>query len=109
GLCEPIPLPLRTGLAYAEGSVQARMGDPKSPDSSAAREWRTDRDRVGAVPGEQDDLAHVRMYGDDAPLSVLTTPPGADEQFNDEPHRLGQYAWAVWGPLLTGAEKVGPL
>ena len=103
------PLPLRTGLAYAEGSLRARMGDPKDPLQQARREWETDRDRATAVPGEQDDPAHVRVHGDDAPLSVLTTPPRADEDFNDEPHRLGRYAWRVWGPLLTGGERVGPL
>ena len=109
GLREPLPLPLRTGLAYAEGSLRARMGDPKDPLQQARREWETDRDRATAVPGEQDDPAHVRVHGDDAPLSVLTTPPRADEDFNDEPHRLGRYAWRVWGPLLTGGERVGPL
>ncbi|RYP88623.1 exodeoxyribonuclease V subunit gamma [Nocardioides guangzhouensis] len=109
GLREPLPLPLRTGLAYAEGSLRARMGDPKDPLQQARREWETDRDRAAAVPGEQDDPAHVRVHGDDAPLSVLTTVPRADEDFNDEPHRLGRYAWRVWGPLLTGGERVGPL
>lgn len=109
GLCEPLPLPLRTGLAQAEGIVRAHMGDPRSPESGAAREWLTDRNRADSIPGEQDDVAHVRAYGEDASLSVLTEPPRPDEDLNDQPHRLGQYAWAVWGPLLTGAEKVGPL
>ena len=108
GLREPLPLPLRTGLAYAEGAVRVRMGDSKDPAQQAAREWLTDRDRA-TVPGEQDDPAHVRVYGNDAPLSLLTTTPRPDEDFNDEPHRLGRYAWRVWGPLLTGGERVGPL
>ncbi|WP_067432552.1 exodeoxyribonuclease V subunit gamma [Nocardioides jensenii] len=109
GLREPIPLPLRTGLAYAEASVRSRMGDPKDPVEIADREWKTDRDRAFVVPGEHDDPAHVRLYGEQAPISVLTGPPRDDERFNDEPHRLGQFAWRVWSPLLTGAEKVGPL
>jgi exodeoxyribonuclease V gamma subunit len=85
------------------------MGDPKDPLEQANRDWVTDRDRAHAIPGEQDDFAHVRVYGDDAPLTVLTGPPRDDEAFNDEPHRLGQLAWRVWSPLLTGGEKVGPL
>ncbi|QIX25271.1 exodeoxyribonuclease V subunit gamma [Nocardioides sp. JQ2195] len=109
GLREPLPLPLRTGLAYAEASVRSRMGDPKDPVEMAEREWRTDRDRALVIPGEQDDAAHVRLFGDGAPISVLTVPPRADEDFNDEPHRLGQYAWRVWSPLLSGAEQVSSL
>ncbi|KRF12398.1 exodeoxyribonuclease V subunit gamma [Nocardioides sp. Soil797] len=109
GLREPLPLPLRTGLAYAEARVRSRMGDPKDPVEMAAKEWRTDRDRALVIPGEQDDPAHVRLYGEGAPISVLTSLPRAGEDFNDEPHRLGQFAWRVWSPLLSGAEQVSPL
>ena len=47
--------------------------------------------------------------GASAPIEALLTSPRADESWNDERHRLGQYAWRLWEPLLTGAEQVGPL
>ena len=60
-------------------------------------------------PGEDADLAHVQVFGQAAPLEMLMTPPRPDESWNDEPHRLGQYAWRLWQPLLEGAENVGAL
>jgi exodeoxyribonuclease V gamma subunit len=51
----------------------------------------------------------VQVFGEAAPLDCLLTPPRPDESWNDEPHRLGRYAWRLWQPLLDGAEKVGPL
>ena len=61
------------------------------------------------IPGEDADPAHVQVYGEDAPLECLLTSPRDDEQWNAEPHRLGQLALRLWGPLLDGAERVGHL
>ncbi|HEU4515203.1 MAG TPA: exodeoxyribonuclease V subunit gamma [Nocardioidaceae bacterium] len=109
GMREPLPLPVRTACAYAEASLIRRRGAQTDPLDKARKDWETDRFSPTGIPGEDDDLAHVRVFGQAAPLECLLTPPRPDETWNDEPHRLGQYAWRLWQPLLEGAERVGPL
>jgi exodeoxyribonuclease V gamma subunit len=106
GMAEPLPIPVRTTLAYAEESARLRMGADAHPDDKAAKAWVTDRFNDTSIPGEDADAWHCRAFGDRAAYSCLTGTPRADEAFNDEPHRLGQYAWRLWSPLLTGAELV---
>jgi exodeoxyribonuclease V gamma subunit len=106
GMCEPLPMPLKTTLAYAEESARARMGADADPDAKAARAWVTDRFNDFGIKGEDADPWHCRAFGELAAYTCLTGPPRDDEKFNDEPHRLGQYAWRLWSPLLTGAELV---
>jgi len=101
GTCEPLPVPLRTAHAWAD-SVRAR----KDPWRSAVFEWET---RDGSpVPGEQDDAAHVRVYGRRAPIACLLQEPRPDERWHDERNRLGQYALRIWQPVFD-QEQVGPL
>jgi exodeoxyribonuclease V gamma subunit len=69
----------------------------------------TDRWSATGIPGEDADPAHVQVWGEHAPLDVLTTAPRDDEDWNDEPHRLGRFALRLWGPLLDGAERVSHL
>ncbi len=109
GQREPLPLPVKTAGAYAEAVRRARSGDDLDPVSAARREWETDRNRASAIPGEQEDAAHVQVYGERAPIDVLTVSPHPGEDWNAETTRLGRYAWRVWEPLLTGGERVGPL
>ncbi len=69
GRCEPLPLPLRTGYAWAD-AVRART----DPRRTAEGEWTT---RDGSpVPGEAADPAHVRVFGRQAPFEVLLAPVG---------------------------------
>jgi exodeoxyribonuclease V gamma subunit len=98
GLREPLPLPLRTGNAYAE-AIHAH----RDADRAAAYAWETSDS--SPVPGEQDDAAHVRVFGRGAPLGCLKDPVRDDERWSDERHRLGQLALRLWEPLL-GREKV---
>ena len=58
GLAEPLPLPLRTGHAWA--------ANPRAARPKAEAEWS--RARFGP---ECEDEAHVRVWGPDAPLSRL--------------------------------------
>jgi exodeoxyribonuclease V gamma subunit len=65
---------------------------------AARREWETDRFAgAGSFSKEDEDAYHVRVFGSEAKLEVLLDAG------------LPTYAWQVWEPLLTGAEKVGPL
>ena len=51
GQCEPLPLPVKTSLAYAEDYRFATTGRDADPDVKAEREWTTaalQRDRLPA-------------------------------------------------------------
>ena len=54
-------------------------------------------DGVNAVTGEDADPYHQRVFGVGAPVEALLDAG------------LGEVAWAIWEPLLSGAERVGPL
>jgi len=109
GMREPLPMPVKTACAYAEAVHQARRGASGDPLWKARREWETDRFSPHGIPGEDADAAHVRVFGEGAPLDCLLEQPRDDERWNDEKHRLGQYAVRLWQPLLDGAERVGHL
>jgi exodeoxyribonuclease V gamma subunit len=109
GMCEPLPLPVKTACAYAEASADRRRGREIDPVEKASKAWQTDRFSAYGIPGEDADVSHVQVFGESAPIDVLLAEPRSDESWNDERHRLGQYAWRLWEPLLTGAEQVGPL
>jgi exodeoxyribonuclease V gamma subunit len=97
GLREPLPLPVKTGAAWAEAHVRELMGQDTPPYAAALREWETDPYNQFGIQGEDADAHHQRVYGARAPLDVLVDAG------------LGTHAWRVWEPLLTGAERVGPL
>ncbi len=97
GLRAPLPMPVATAAAWAEGRARELRGDDRSPEHAAAREWVTDPHNAYGITGEDDDPWHVRVYGPRAPLATLLDAG------------LATYAWAVWEPLLAGAERLGPL
>ncbi|MET1063311.1 MAG: exodeoxyribonuclease V subunit gamma, partial [Aeromicrobium sp.] len=95
GLREPLPLPLKTSLAYAETSAR----QPHANAVEAARKaWDPAQLPTFTIPGERDDAHHVVVWGQDAPLEDLV---GEDGRFAALAHRL-------WDPLLAAGE-VGPL
>jgi exodeoxyribonuclease V gamma subunit len=98
GLREPLPVPLKTGNAYAEA-----IHSHRDADRAAYYAWETSDS--SPVPGEQDDAAHVRVYGRGASLRCLKEPARDDERWSNESHRLGQLALRLWEPLLE-REKV---
>ena len=79
---------------------------PPSPGPRRAR-WATTRCRrrrsVGAAaasPATTPQPAHVRVWGEHAPLSTLLGPPRPDEEVEGESTRLGAWSARVWLPLL---------
>jgi exodeoxyribonuclease V gamma subunit len=95
GLREPLPLPLKTSLAYAETSAR----QPHDTALEVARkEWDPRDFRGTTIPGERDDAHHVVIWGQDAPL----------EEVIDADGRFAGLAHGLWGPLLA-VEEVGPL
>jgi exodeoxyribonuclease V gamma subunit len=98
GLTKPLPLPIATAAAWAEEHLRAERGADADERRAARREWETDRFSGSASFGREDqDAYHVRVYGPGCEVETLLEAG------------LPAYAWQVWEPLLTGAEKVGPL
>jgi exodeoxyribonuclease V gamma subunit len=109
GQREPLPLPIRTSLAFAEEhAIGARGGGGQvDPDAKARAEWVTPRFNDAGFPKEDGDQWHVRAWGEAAPYDLLAAPLLPDERdagpdgAADPPHRLGHYALRVWSPLLA--------
>ncbi|MCW2775529.1 MAG: recC [Nocardioides sp.] len=97
GMRQPLAAPLMTAYTWADTHARELRGDDRSPEHLAAREWVTDPNNRFGILGEDADPHHVRVYGARAPLQVLVDAG------------LASYAWQIWEPLLTGAERVGPL
>ena len=98
GMAEPVPMPLRTASAWACARGQDHA-DPTDADRdrAARRAWEPDD---FAFTTESEEPAHVMVHGPRSPLAVLTEPARDEERWGDAPHRLGQYAARLWGPLL---------
>jgi exodeoxyribonuclease V gamma subunit len=84
GLCEPLPLPLRTSFGYAGAMVKSEGEDQAL--FQARREWTS-----GKFPGEDDDAPHTVVWGNRARF---------DEVFGVPPARLATLSVQLWGPLL---------
>jgi exodeoxyribonuclease V gamma subunit len=98
GMTKPLPLPVATSAAWAEEHARAERGADADERRAARREWETDRFAGdGSFRREDQDPFHVRVFGAGCELDDLLAAG------------LPTYAWQVWEPLLTGAEKVGPL
>jgi exodeoxyribonuclease V gamma subunit len=95
GLTRPLAAPINTANAWAEAHVGELMGAPRPAAEAAEREWTTDPFNAWGIKGEDADPWHERVFGRGAPLSALVG--------------LEDAAWRVWEPLVTGAERVGPL
>ena len=97
GLREPLALPLATAAAWAGAHARELHGEDVSPVAMAAREWETDPHNKFGITGEDADAYHRLAWGTDVSVSTLLAAG------------LGEHAWTVWEPLLTGGERVGPL
>ncbi len=96
GRREPLPLPLKTSFAWAEARHSG-----SDPLSAAEKRWRS-----ANFPGDDAQPAHVRAWGQRAPLTDLMQPLRPGEEALGEDNRLGAYAARVWLPLLR-AEQGG--
>lgn len=95
GLTEPLPLPVRTSYTWAENRFRHR-----DPWPAAQRTWRN---KYG---GDQDDVAHIRVWGGPpAPFAALTVPPRPGEEVDGEDTRLGAFAVRLWSPLLAAERR----
>ncbi len=89
GMREPLPLPLKTAHAWASAH-------PRNARHKAEGCWS--RARFG---NENEDDAHVRVWGPDAPMSILLEQrPLPGEEVPDQDTRLGALACRLWKPIL---------
>ena len=98
GLSEPLPLAPKTSCAYAEHRAQG--SPPKAAVAKAAAEWRKQL-ADGREFGDFDDAEHHRVWGTARLAELLVAPPRVEEEYGDEPHRFGQLARQVFGPLVA--------
>jgi exodeoxyribonuclease V gamma subunit len=97
GMCEPLPLYLRTSAAWAEAVDGGR--DPEAAAASAwTSQWHMDK--------EDKDAEHALVLGADVAFDdMLGTggPPQGDEGgwAASEPTRFGAYARRLWDGLLA--------
>lgn len=95
GLCEPLPLPCKTGEAWASA-----VHRDQDPSDAAAQCWSG-----GRFEGDADDPSTVRIYGEGTTFEQLVAlAPGAHEQgpgWSDEATRLGRLARHLWDPILV--------
>lgn len=89
GLLTPFPVPVATGLAWAQYSDEPHRRRWKAQDR-----WRTE---MGALmPGEQDDASFARLFGAQAPIQTLIDaglPEGAET------------LWSLLLPLTQGMPR----
>ncbi len=67
GLRAPLPVPLATAAAWAEGRARELRGDDVSPVELARRAWETDPHHPFGMAGEDADASHQRAYGSERP------------------------------------------
>jgi exodeoxyribonuclease V gamma subunit len=89
GMREPLPLPLKTGHAWA-------TANPRNARPKAENCWSR-----GKFGNENEDDAHVRVWGPDAPLArLLEQRPLPGEEVAGQDTRLGALACRLWKPIL---------
>jgi exodeoxyribonuclease V gamma subunit len=97
GLCGPLPLAPKTSCAYAE--QRGKGSPPRAALAKASSEWRK-RLGDGREFGDFDDPEHLRVWGRGSLDDLVREPARPREPYDDEPHRFGQLARQVFGPLL---------
>lgn len=98
GMREPLPLPLRTSYAWAEGYRQG--GVPRANAYGIGR-WKS-----GTYPGECADVSQVAVWGRElAWEDLVALLPLPDEDPQGVGSRLGALALKVWKPLLDHAHS----
>lgn len=91
GRREPLPLPVKTSFAWAGARS---LGD--DPLRSALAKWHP-----GRFDGEDAAPAHVRVWGEHAPIERLLGPVPPGEEVDGETTRLGALSARLWLPLLA--------
>lgn len=105
GMCEPLPLYLRTSEAYARAR---REKGPAEALETAAKRWQTKR---AEYQQEDLDLEHLLVHGGQVDLKTVClqaprTSETGPQWAGDETHRFGRLARRLWDPILTVEQKI---
>ncbi|RBY94458.1 exodeoxyribonuclease V subunit gamma [Blastococcus sp. TBT05-19] len=97
GMCEPLPLAVKTSWAYA-GS---RLGgnSPEQALDAARKEWNRE------AGGEREDRSHQHVWGNRPAFEgLLAALPGDGEQWTGETTRFGALACRLWAPVRNAEQ-----
>ncbi len=97
GLCEPLPLPLKTSCRYA--TMRRTHANVDQALEKAGWEWHSAR-----YDGEDADAAQVLVHGPGASVPGRLEIPHEDEEMAGENTRFGALALKVWSPLLDAEQ-----
>ncbi|MGI9157931.1 MAG: exodeoxyribonuclease V subunit gamma, partial [Marmoricola sp.] len=98
GMREPLPLPLRTGHAWA----MERHNKPYWRAKRAAGCWESSFD----WSKEDVEPAHVAAFGKDFPYASLTAAaPRPGEEYDGETTRFGALAMRLWMPMISRVKE----
>jgi exodeoxyribonuclease V gamma subunit len=100
GMSGPLPLPLKTGQAWA----RRRLAGGRDHDCriKADQEWNPFN---SLFPGENADAAHRFVWGEQSSIDVLLEQPREGEEYDGETTRLGAFAMRLWTPLMQTAVR----
>ncbi len=112
GLANPLPLPCKTGHAYAQATWLADLdlADRKAVPARKAGDLWTTSERPNGYANEDRDEANRLVLGELTIDDLLALPPTDDESgegwfVDEEPGRFGRLARRVWWPLF-GSEQL---
>jgi exodeoxyribonuclease V gamma subunit len=100
GMAGPLPLPLKTGNAWARRRLAGASDN--ACRYAAEQEWDP---RSSRFPGENAEVAHRFVWGEHAPLGVLLEPALPGEEHSGESTRLGALAMRLWTPILQAVVR----
>ena len=69
--------------------------------SEATYRWKSNK-----YPAEDQEKAHERAWGKNAPLADLMQPLRPGEEYDGEDNRLGAYSSRLWLPMLRAMKSV---
>ena len=98
GLTEPLPLPVKASLAYAD--ARRSRADASDARYRAGLVWAGQGWGSRQADGERAQPEHVRVHGADAPLPGTEEAPRPGEEHPGETTRFGALAMRAWTPLL---------
>src|SRR3712207_5248375 len=92
GMCEPLPMAVKTSWAYAGERLDGRP--PERALDTARKEWNREKG------GEREDRSHQHVWGDRPAFEQLVAAePGDGERWAGETTRFGALACRLWTPI----------
>jgi exodeoxyribonuclease V gamma subunit len=92
GMCEPLPMAVKTSWAYAGGRLEGH--DTDRALDAARKEWNRDGG------GDREDRSHAYVWGPQPAFDdLVAAEPGDGEAWAGERTRFGALACRFWTPV----------